>query len=186
MTARASAVAPGSVDARRSTGIWRDAFGRLAKNRLAVLGLGFVIFLAVLGIFGPRFAPWPYDSQDTPALIANKFLPLVPFQNPAHPLGTDSLGQDILSRLMDGAQISLSVALVVQVVVLFIGTAHRRDRRLVRRSPRHLPDALHGRHVRVPDLLLIILMSVAFRDTAFGRLSAACSWCSWPSASRPG
>jgi len=159
-----------TVEARRSQGIWRDAFGRLARNRLAILGLFFIIFLAVLGVFGPMFAPWPYYAQDTQALIANNFLPLVPFQDPSHILGTDTLGQDILSRLMDGAQISLSVALVVQFVVLLIGLpigalagwfGGRGDTYLMR-----FTDVMYA----FPDLLLIILMSVAFRDTAFGRL----------------
>jgi oligopeptide transport system permease protein len=170
MTARTTAVAPGSVEARRSTGIWRDAFGRLIKNRLAILGGLFVIFLALVGILGPRFAPWPYDSQDTAALIQNGFKALTPFQNPSHLLGTDTLGQDILSRLMDGAQISLSVAIVVQIVVLLLGLpigalagwfGGRIDTYLMR-----ITDVMYA----FPDLLLIILLSVAFRDTAFGRL----------------
>lgn len=170
MTARTTAIAPGSIESRRSTGIWRDAFGRLIKNRLAILGGLFVIFLAIMGIFGPMFAPWPYDHQDTQALIANNFLALTPLQHPGHLLGTDELGQDILSRLMDGAQISLSVALVVQIVVLGLGLpigalagwfGGRLDTYLMR-----FTDVMYA----FPDLLLIILMSVAFRDTAFGRL----------------
>lgn len=170
MTAKTEAATGTLIPKRRSSGVWRDAFGRLAKNRLAILGLLFVLFLIVLGVLGPRFAPWPYDQQDTAALIANNFLPLTPFQSPAHILGTDYLGQDILSRLMDGAQISLSVALVVQIVVLFIGLpvgalagwfGGRLDTYLMR-----FTDVMYA----FPDLLLIILMSVAFRDTAFGRL----------------
>lgn len=170
MTARTTAVAPGSIESRRSTGIWRDAFGRLIKNRLAILGGLFVIFLAVLGSLGPIFAPWPYDTQDTKAIVDNNFIALTPFKHPGHLLGTDELGHDILSRLMDGAQISLSVALVVQIVVLVIGLpigalagwfGGRLDTYLMR-----FTDVMYA----FPDLLLIILMSVAFRDTAFGRL----------------
>ena len=121
-------------------------------------------------MLGPRLAPWPYDYQDTAAIVANDFLPLTPFENPAHILGTDQLGQDMLSRLMDGAQISLSVALVVQFVVLGIGLpigaiagwfGGRTDTYLMR-----FTDVMYA----FPDLLLIILMSVAFRDTWFGRL----------------
>ncbi|HUR16134.1 MAG TPA: ABC transporter permease [Candidatus Limnocylindrales bacterium] len=170
MTARTTTAVPGSVEARRSSGIWRDAMGRLFKNRLAVLGLLFVIFLAVLGTIGPNFAPYRYDFQDTPALIENLFIPIPPLQHPTHYLGTDELGHDILSRIMDGAQISLSVALVVQLVVLVIGLplgaiagwfGGRIDTYLMR-----FTDVMYA----FPDLLLIILMSVAFRDTAFGRL----------------
>ena len=170
MTARTTTAVPGSVEERRSSGIWRDALGRLMKNRLAVLGLLFVIFLAVLGTLGPSFAPYRYDYQDTQALIQNLFIPIPPFQHPTHYLGTDELGHDILSRIMDGAQISLSVALVVQLVVLLIGLplgaiagwfGGRIDTYLMR-----FTDVMYA----FPDLLLIILMSVAFRDTAFGRL----------------
>jgi oligopeptide transport system permease protein len=169
MTARTTTVA-GTVEARRSSGIWRDAFGRLAKNRLAIVGLLWVIFLALLAILGPRLTPWPYDYQDTPAIIKNNYLALVPFQNPSHLLGTDVLGQDILSRIMDGAAISLSVALVVQIVVLTLGMpigalagwfGGRLDNLLMR-----FTDVMYA----FPDLLLIILMSVAFRETAFGKL----------------
>lgn len=169
MTARTTTAAL-PAEQRRSSGIWRDAFGRLIKNRLAIVGGIFIIFLAFLGILGPHLAPWPYDYQDTAALIANNFNPLVPFQNPAHLLGTDTLGADLLSRLMDGASISLSVALVVQIVVLTLGLpigalagwfGGRLDNALMR-----FTDVMYA----FPDLLLIILLSVAFRDTAFGRL----------------
>lgn len=157
-------------DARRSSGIWRDALGRLMKNRLAIVGGLFVIFLAFLAIIGPRLTPWPYDFQDTKAITLNDFKPLVPFQNPAHLLGTDTLGHDILSRMMDGAAISLSVAMVVQIVVLTLGVpigalagwfGGRMDNALMR-----FTDVMYA----FPDLLLIILMSVAFRETWFGRL----------------
>ncbi|MEP7361602.1 MAG: ABC transporter permease [Chloroflexota bacterium] len=169
MTARTTTAVP-QGDARRSSGIWRDALGRLMKNRLAIVGGIFVIFLAFLAIFGPRLTPWPYDYQDIAAITANGFRQLVPFQNPSHLLGTDSLGQDILSRLMDGAAISLSVAMVVQIVVLTLGVpigalagwfGGRIDNALMR-----FTDVMYA----FPDLLLIILMSVAFRETWFGRL----------------
>ena len=170
MTASTTTADAGTLERRRSSGVWRDAFGRLIKNRLAILGGLFVIFLALLGLVGPRFAPWRYDYQDTAALVKNNFIALTPFKDPTHLLGTDYLGQDILSRLMDGAQISLSVALVVQIVVLFLGLpigaiagwfGGRLDTYLMR-----FTDVMYA----FPDLLLIILMSVAFRDTAFGRL----------------
>ncbi|MDQ3938843.1 MAG: ABC transporter permease [Chloroflexota bacterium] len=160
----------GAVIRRRSSGIWRDAFGRLRKNKLALVGLGGVIVLLLAGIFGPAVAPWPYQVQDREALILNDFSPVDPFQSSKHILGTDDLGRDILSRLLDGAQISMTVALVVQVVVLLIGVpvgalagwfGGRIDNYLMR-----FTDVMYA----FPDLLLIILMSVAFRETLFGRM----------------
>ena len=169
MATDTQALAPGAVPMRRSAGVWRDAFGRLRRNRLALVGLFFVILLAFAGVFGPILAPHPYQVQDLGALADNGYRPLVPFKDSSHLLGTDDLGRDTLSRLLDGAQISLSVALVVQLVVLLIGVpmgalagwfGGRLDTYLMR-----FTDVMYA----FPDLLLIILFSVAFRETAFGR-----------------
>ena len=154
---------------RRSEGVWRDAWKRLRKNRLAVLGGFGVLLLAFAGIAGPFLAPVPYQVQDIKAVVANGNQPIPPFVSMAHPLGTDQLGRDLMSRLLDGAQVSLTVALVVQLVVLFIGVpigaiagwvGGRLDTYLMR-----ITDIFYA----FPDLLFIILMSVAFRETAFGR-----------------
>jgi oligopeptide transport system permease protein len=160
---------PGQVvREHRSAGLWGDAWGRLRKNRLAVLGLIMVIILLFLGIFGPFLAPWPYAYQDLKAVVAGGSGPLPP-GTPGHPLGTDQLGRDLLSRLLDGARISVSVALVVQLVILLIGVpigalagwfSGRLDNLLMR-----FTDIIYA----FPDLLFIIILSVVFRETAFGR-----------------
>ncbi len=158
-----------TVTARRSSGIWKDAFGRLLKNRLAVIGGIWVIFLILLAIFGPAIAPWHYDQKDNVAFNLAHGRPVGPFTIPNHPLGLDNYGLDIFSKLLDGAQISMSVAFVAQAVVLLIGIpigalagwyGGRLDTYLMR-----FTDVMYA----FPDLLLIILLSVAFRDTDFGR-----------------
>jgi oligopeptide transport system permease protein len=157
-----------AVTERRSAGLWSDAFGRLRKNRLALVGLFMVILLLFLGVFGPYIAPWPYAYQDLKAVVAGGGGPLPP-GSPGHLLGTDQLGRDLLSRLLDGARISVSVAIVVQFVILLIGVpigalagwfSGRLDNLLMR-----FTDIIYA----FPDLLFIILLSVVFRETAFGR-----------------
>jgi oligopeptide transport system permease protein len=165
-----TAAVRGSVATRSrpSAGLWSDAFGRLRKNRLAIFGLVLVILLLFAGIFGPIIAPWPYQVQDLQAIFANGNRPLPP-GSPNHLLGTDSIGRDLLSRLLDGARISVSVAFVVQLVILVIGVpigalagwfGGRLDNFLMR-----LTDVVYA----FPDLLFIILLSVAFRETFFGK-----------------
>jgi oligopeptide transport system permease protein len=153
---------------RASAGLWSDAFGRLRKNRLAILGLILVLLLLFVGVFGPLLAPWPYQAQDLKAVFAGGGGPLPP-GTPGHPLGTDQLGRDLLSRLLDGARISVSVAFVVQIVILTIGVpigalagwfGGRLDNLLMR-----FTDVIYA----FPDLLFIILLSVAFRETFFGQ-----------------
>jgi len=157
-----------AVRPRRSAGLWSDAFGRLRKNRLAILGLVIVSMFLFVGIFGPLIAPWPYQVQDLQPVFANGNRPLPP-GSPNHLLGTDSLGRDLLSRLLDGARISVSVAFVVQFVILAIGVpigalagwfGGRLDNFLMR-----ITDVIYA----FPDLLFIILLSVAFRETFFGQ-----------------
>ena len=169
MATQTQAIPGAAVIARRSDGVWKDAWKRLRRNKLAIVGMFGVFLLAFAGIFGPMLAPWDYQVQDIPAVVANGNEPLAPFENMSHPLGTDQLGRDLMSRLLDGAQVSLTVAIVVQLVVLFIGVpvgamagwfGGRLDTLLMR-----VTDIFYA----FPDLLFIILMSVAFRETAFGR-----------------
>jgi oligopeptide transport system permease protein len=153
---------------RVGAGLWRDAWGRLRKNRLAILGLILVMGLLFLGVFGPLIAPYPYSAQDLTAVRAGGGGPLPP-GSPGHILGTDQLGRDLLSRLLDGARISVSVAIVVQIVILLIGVpigamagwfGGRTDNVLMR-----FTDIIYA----FPDLLFIILLSVVFRETLFGQ-----------------
>ena len=168
MTTQAATAQASVVRATPSTGLWRDAWGRLRKNKLAIVGLMLVIALVFLGVFGPYLAPYPYSQQDLKAVFAGGGGPLPP-GSPGHVLGTDQLGRDLLSRLLDGARISVSVAFVVQLVILVIGVpigavagwfGNRLDNLLMR-----FTDIIYA----FPDLLFIILMSVAFRETLFGQ-----------------
>lgn len=156
-----------AVRVRPAPSLWRDAFGRLRKNKLSMIGLVMVIFLAVVAIFGTFLAPYNYQDQDLKAIVANHSQPLPPLTG-GHILGTDQIGRDLLSRLMDGARISMSVAIVVQIVVLLIGVpigalagwfGGRTDNILMR-----FTDVMYA----FPDLLFIILLSVVFRETPIG------------------
>ncbi|HET9497882.1 MAG TPA: ABC transporter permease [Candidatus Limnocylindria bacterium] len=175
MTEQTGAIEVGlPLERRKSTGLWSDAFRRLLRNRLAIVGGIFVIFLLFVAVFGPQLAPWPYYEQHLQEVIANGNRPLVPMQqiegvDHVHYLGTDQLGRDLLSRLMDGARISMMVALVAQFVVIVIGIpvgamaawfGGKLDNFLMR-----ITDIVYA----YPDLLFIILLGVAFRETFFGR-----------------
>ncbi len=61
---------------------------------------------------------------------------------PAHPLGTDHLGRDLLARLLQGARVSLFVATSAALLYVAVWLAVRRDRRFCRRCGRSLDDAL--------------------------------------------
>jgi ABC-type dipeptide/oligopeptide/nickel transport system permease subunit len=95
--------------------LWQDAARRFFKNRLAIFGLVIVLLFLFLAIFADMLAPYPYDYADFTKVL------LFPFTNPAHPLGTDDVGRDYLSRLIYGARTSMTVGLSVQLIALLIG-----------------------------------------------------------------
>jgi peptide/nickel transport system permease protein len=88
-------------------------------NPMAMFGLAILIFLVLVAIFAPLLAPHDPFAQ-------NLGFRLKPLGTESHLLGTDSLGRDILSRLIHGARITLYivilVALIAPLVGLFVGT----------------------------------------------------------------
>lgn len=98
------------------TSLWRDAWRRLRKNRMAVAGGTFVIALVVACFLGPLVSPYGFETQD---LAWGARAP-----SAGHWLGTDYLGRDMLTRILYGGQISLLVGLIAGVVSLVIGTLY--------------------------------------------------------------
>ena len=102
------------VEEIRAASFLRDAISAFRRNRLAMVGLLFVILLALLAIFAPLVSPYnPYivdlDQQLLPPSLH-------------HWLGTDNFGRDVLTRIIYGARISLVVGIVPSFISLVIGT----------------------------------------------------------------
>ncbi|MBM7552795.1 ABC transporter permease [Thalassobacillus pellis] len=101
---------------RPSLSYWQDAWQRLSKNKLAMGGLLFLIFLSIMAIFGPVLSP--YTVQDGPLATQNQ----PPSLN--HWFGTDHLGRDVFTRTWYGARISLFVGLMAALIDFFIGVIY--------------------------------------------------------------
>ena len=86
---------------------------RLSKNPSAVFGFVVAVLLALMAIFAPLIAPYPYDEQD---LFNTRAAP-----SWEHPFGTDELGRDVLSRVIWGSRFSLSIGLLAVLVGTSIG-----------------------------------------------------------------
>jgi len=85
----------------------------LRNSPLAVIGTVIVSSFIFIAICGPYIAPYdPYETD-----IANRFLP----PSPSHPLGTDKLGRDVLSRVLHGAGYSAKAGLAVLAIAVPIG-----------------------------------------------------------------
>ena len=134
--------------------LWNDAFRRLIANRAAVASACVLIILILAALFAPWIAPHSYSYQNlnlgaTPP--SGEFL-----------LGTDTLGRDLLSRILYGARVSLLVGFVATAVALVIGVSWgiiagyfggRIDSVMMR-----IVDVLYG----LPFIIFIILLMVIF------------------------
>lgn len=84
------------------------------RNKLAVVGLGVVLFFMIIAAFGPWLSPYDPIDQELRAQLQGPSM--------AHPLGTDEFGRDMLSRIMVGARASLMVGVVATAIGATVGT----------------------------------------------------------------
>lgn len=94
-------------------GSWAEVWYSLKRNRRAMFGLFFIILLTVVAIFADQIAPYGMREQN----LSNA----LQFPNAEHWLGTDDLGRDVLSRIIYGTRISLTVGVSAVIVALIIG-----------------------------------------------------------------
>ena len=86
---------------------------QLKRNKLAVVSMFVLIALVLVAVLAPVLAPYYYDDQN----VANKYAK----PSAEHPLGTDKLGRDILSRLIYGSRASLTMGIVAVLIGGLIG-----------------------------------------------------------------
>jgi len=158
---------------RPSRSLGQEAWSRLVRNKASIAGMiiiGFFIFIAAFASFispqdplkindGKRFLPPPFYKGSTATQSDSRFL-----------LGTDSLGRDVLSRVIYGSRVSMVVGFLPTIIIMLMGTTigmlsgyigGRLDNILMR-----ITDVVYA----FPDLLFFIIVMVALRDSFLGKL----------------
>lgn len=97
-----------------SEGYWRIAWRRLRHHHLAMAGGGVIALFILVAIFAEVLTPYAFDHID---LYTRKAAP-----SWQHPLGTDELGHDVLTRLLYAGRISLSVGFSAAFAAALLGT----------------------------------------------------------------
>lgn len=112
-TEASKAQVPGPDGKNRASSYWAVSWKIFKKNKLGMFCLIVVVLLVLVAIFAPLIAPYDPYAQD----LVNKL------QAPSaeHLFGTDEYGRDILSRIIYGCRVSLSVGVVSQLISLVIG-----------------------------------------------------------------
>ncbi len=107
------ATLPTLTSAPRGRSLGQRAFQRLRRNPIALLSLTYIVALILVALLAPVIAPYGHAAVD--------FTAITQAPSEKHWLGTDQLGRDVLSRLIHGTRVSLSVAFVAQAIILLIG-----------------------------------------------------------------
>jgi len=116
MTSVTAPVAAVPEHLEKGNSLWHDAWLRLRKNKLAVFGMWALGITTLLCVAGPWLMHYGYEEQN---LDLGASAP-----SGAHWLGTDTLGRDLLVRLLFGGRVSLAVGLAATLVALTIGVVY--------------------------------------------------------------
>jgi oligopeptide transport system permease protein len=160
------------------TSLWRDAWRRLLKNKLAVFGMIVVAIITVASITGPliikQLTGLTPDYIPTDVALLRSIPPLTAPDGSfswTHPMGTDNQGRDLLARVLQGGQISLMVGIIATLVSLIIGVSYgavagylggRLDNLMMRAV-----DVLYS----LPYIIIVIVLLSVFRSqTARGQV----------------
>ncbi len=151
----------------------QEAFDRLARNKASMFGLVVITIFMLVAIFARAIAP--HDPLEITS--GQKFLPPIWIDETVggkaslvdYPLGTDTLGRDLLSRVIFGARVSMVVGFIPTFIIVLIGTVIGMmagyiggtwDNLLMR-----LTDVIYA----FPDLLFFIIIMVSMRDSWLGQ-----------------
>ena len=163
----------GALATEKPESLFHDAFSRLLKNRAAIVGGVIIILLALVAIFADQIAPFHFADGDltktnnVPQWLVN-LLPMMKNYaslNEEFLFGSDYIGRDLLSRVIYGARVSLTVALIGPILALLIGVTYgcisgyfggKVDNVMMR-----FVDIMYG----FPSLLFIILLMAYFRTS---------------------
>ena|SRR5690625_4357920 len=92
---------------------WKNFYGKLKKNKAAMIGGFLILFFIVASLIGPFFTPYAPDTQDLPNKLASPSLD--------HWFGTDHLGRDIFSRIIHGMKLTLYIGFSSVVLGATVG-----------------------------------------------------------------
>ncbi|MGO8957216.1 MAG: ABC transporter permease [Streptosporangiaceae bacterium] len=177
VTAEAPPVSPagGQLQATKPRSMFRRGWEVFAENKLALVGLGFVVFVLLFSFVGPHIYVTQQVSTNT-SLYACR-------PSAAHLLGCDELGYDVVGRLMVGGQNSLEVGLAAAFVACLFGSIYGATSGfaggVVDSFMMRIVDAM----LSIPFIFVLIILAVLIRPSA-GTLILFIAVTYWPGPAR--
>lgn len=137
----------------------------LRQNKVAMVSLGFIIVIVLIGIFGPFFLP-NYQKEN---LMATLQAP-----SSTYWLGTDNLGRDVLTRLVRGTRVSLIIGFVAETINLVVGTIYGGISGYLGGKIDNIMMRIVDVIVSVPQMIIMILLLTVLHGGVGTLLIALC------------
>ncbi len=171
-----SFVATDLYEVGEQVSLWQDTSRRLRRNKLALFGMSFIVFLICVAVVAHFWTPFPFWKQAVG--------PTYQGFTSKHPLGLDDSGRDILSRLMGGAEISMQVgvgtAILSSVIGIVLGLLAGFYRGWLDNVISLLINVMYG----IPDLLVVIMLVVISNRRELVFIIIAISLTAWVNMAR--
>jgi peptide/nickel transport system permease protein len=147
----------GLTPAAKPRGLLRRAWEVFAENKLALVGLGFIVFIVLFCFVGPVL----YHTDQIHTNLSDYLC----HPGGAHLLGCDDLGYDQLGRLMVGGQVSLEVGVAAALVAVIVGTLYGAISGFVGGALDAFLMRVVDAGLALPYIMVIIILSVVFHPT---------------------
>jgi peptide/nickel transport system permease protein len=163
--------------AARRDSQWAIAARQFKRNRLALIGLGIIVLLYLVALLAPLIAPYDPIAQDD--IARTGFLP----PSSTNWLGTDRFGRDVLSRIIYGSRISLSIGFIATAISITIGT-------LLGAAAGYFSGKIDAVIMRFTDMVLafprlvLLIMIIALFDASITVIIVVLGLTQWPGTTR--
>ncbi|HPD89359.1 MAG TPA: ABC transporter permease [Oscillospiraceae bacterium] len=151
---------------------WQDAWRRLRQNTVAMVALGVIIAITIFAFIGPSFVPYTYSEQIrgsenlSPMTYSEKEIEAMAAGEEVFPhvFGTDTLGRDLLVRVMYGSRISMTVGVTASLIVLVIGSIYGSVSGFIGGKVDDVMMRIVELIYSIPDVLVVLLLQVVLKD----------------------
>lgn len=148
-----------ALRAKPQRSLWGDAWRQFRKHKLAMAGLITFIFLLLATFVGSPLYPQEIDTIDFS--VSGSGISM------AHPMGTDSLGQDLLARILWGGRISLAVGIVAALIAIVVGTTIGSVAGFFGGTADTLLMRLTDLFISLPQVPLLLVISFLYRPAFY-------------------
>jgi len=149
----------GDLRIKEQRSLWGDAWRQFRKHKLAMAGLVLFIFMLLATFVGSPLYPQKIDTIDFS--VSGSGISM------AHPFGTDSLGRDILARMLWGGRISLAVGIIAASVAILLGTTIGAIAGFVGGITDTLLMRLTDMFISLPQVPLLLVISFLYKQAFY-------------------